>query len=373
MIFQAIAAVALLLANAFFVAVEFALVGARRTRLEPLAEEGSRSAKVALASIGSLNRQLAGAQLGITIASLLLGFVAEPLVEHLLVSLFDLGPFPPGVSHTLAVVIGLTVVVFLHMVFGEMVPKNIAIAAPERTMLVLAIPNRAYLWLFGPIVQALNLAAVGLVRLLGVEPRNEVEGSHTAEELASMLAESHEEGLVEDLAHELLTGVLDFGATTAGEVMVPREEIVAISRSTTVADVEALALERGTSRFPVFAATPDEPLGFVHTKDLLQLDEEAAERPVPAKLLRSLPVVRADRDLESMLRTMRNTRVHIALVADQTGRTVGLVTLEDLLEELVGDILDESDSAPEAGSGGDGGGDEPIGRDADGNLDGDAG
>jgi CBS domain containing-hemolysin-like protein len=348
-ILQFLASLALLAANAFFVAVEFALVGARRTKLEPLAEEGRRSARLALDAVGRLNLQLAGAQLGITMASLLLGYVAEPLAEHLLAGALGVTGLPDGARHALAVGIGLTVVVFLHMVLGEMVPKNIAIAAPERTLLLLALPNRAYLWLFRPVIAVLNVLAVSAVRLLRVEPRDELAASHTAEELALMVAESHEEGLIEDFAHDLLAGVLDFGGTTAGEVMVPRSEIVSIARTTSAADIEALVVERGYSRLPVFAATADEPLGFVHSKDLLSLPVDAADRPVPAPLVRPLPVVGVDSDLEAVLRTMRRTRVHVALVADGAGTTVGLVTLEDLLEELVGDILDETD-APEAGA-----------------------
>ena len=342
MIGQLVASVLLLGANAFFVALEFALIGARRTKLEPLAADGRRSARVALAATGDLNMQLAGAQLGITVASLLLGYVAEPLMVHLFEGLTG-RVLPDSASHAVAFVIGLSIVVFLHMVFGEMVPKNVAIASPEATLLALALPNRIYLAVVRPVVRTLNLLATGLVRLLRVDPRDELEDTHTARELATMLAESHEEGLIEDFAHELLAGVLDFGGRTASEIMIPRDEIVGVERPTPVAAVEALVLDEGHSRLPVWGATHDEPLGFVHAKDLLTLPAEAAQRPVPLRLLRQLLVVRADRSLDDVLRDMRQARVHVALVVDERGATAGLVTLEDLLEELVGDIVDETD------------------------------
>lgn len=358
MIWQILFALAMLVANAYFVAIEFALVGSRRTKLEPLAEGGSRRARRAVVATGDLNLELAGAQLGITMASLLLGFVAEPLVVHALEDLFGFADLPEGVTAAAAFLVGLSIVVFLHMVIGEMVPKNVAIAAPERTLLALMPVDRAYLAVFRPVVRLLDgLASIGL-RLLRVERRDEVGGTPTAQELAVMLAESHEEGLIEDFAHDLLAGVLDFGGRTAGDVMVGRDDIVAIDRGTTVAEAEARFVEAGHSRLPVLGATPDEPLGFVHAKDLLTVDDDAVGRPVPARLVRPLPVVRADRPLDEVLVAMRRTRVHVALVADEAGRTAGLVTLDDLLEELVGDILDEGDRRGEdRGAGGvDGGG-----------------
>ena len=347
MIWQVLLAVAMLAANAYFVAIEFALVSSRRTKLEPLAEEGSRRARRALAATGDLNLELAGAQLGITMASLLLGFVAEPLVVHALEGVLGVTGLPEGATTAIAFLVGLSIVVFLHMVVGEMVPKNVAIAAPERTLLALMPLDRVYLAVFRPVVRLLDgLASLGL-RVVRVERRDELGGTHTAQELAVMLAESHEEGLIEDFAHDLLAGVLDFGDRTAADVMVGRDDIVAIDRGTTVAEAEARIVAAGHSRLPVLGATPDEPLGFVHAKDLLAVEDDAVGRPVPARLVRPLPVVRADRALDEVLLAMRRTRVHVALVADEAGRTAGLVTLDDLLEELVGDILDEGDRRSE--------------------------
>jgi len=339
---QLVASIGLLAVNGFFVAVEFALVGSHRARLEPMAESGGRRARVALRSISELNLQLAGAQLGITIASLLLGYVAEPLVVHLFEGVFD-QILPDGVSHALAFAAGLSIVVFAHLVFGEMVPKNVALAAPERTLLVLALPNQLYVVVFKPVIRLLNVMATGIARLLGVEPRDELGGSHTVIELSAMVAESHGEGLIEDRAHDLLAGVLDFGGRTVAEVLVPRAQMVTIDRQTTAAEAAALAGSAGLSRLPLVGATVDEPYGFVHAKDLLALPVEALGQPVPLRLVRQLLVVRVGRELDDVLRDMRRSRTHLALAMDEGGRTAGIVSLEDLLEELVGNILDETD------------------------------
>jgi len=337
------AAVALLLANAFFVAVEFAVVTSRRERIEPLAVDGRRSAQVALGAMRELSLQLAGAQLGITMASLGLGFVGEPAVAHLLES--ALGPLslPEGLLHPLAFAIALALVSFLHLVVGEMVPKNIAIAGPERTMLLLAFPNRLYVTLFRPVIRALNTLANGGVRLMGVEPRETLASAHSADELIAMLAASREEGLIEGFEHDLLSGALGFADRPVRAVMVPRDRIVAVSMRSTLAEVEAIVNERGHSRLPVLGRGLDDVLGFIHVKDLLQLPPDAQHRPVPLRRLRRMLLVSQDWSLEQVLLRMQKARLHVALVLDDDRRTVGMVTLEDVLESLVGDIRDESD------------------------------
>jgi len=337
MVWAAVLSVALLLANGAFVALEFALVGARFSRLEPLAADGRRSARLAVVAMRRLNVQLAGAQLGITLASLSLGYVAEPLVVHALEDLLALGPVPPAVGRVVSLVLGIGVVVFLHMVVGEMVPKNLAITAPERTLLVLARPNQWYLRVVGPLVWLLNAIALAGVRLLRVTPRDAVDTVPTADDLARMLDESHRLGLIEGGAQRLLTGVLEFGSRTVAAVMVPPEAIVALDDTTTVAEAEALVASSGHSRLPM-VASGGEPLGFVHAKDLLALGEGMANRPVPMRLVRSMPVVGSDASLDEVMGTMRRTGKHMALVSD--GQITGLVTMEDLLEELVGDIAD---------------------------------
>jgi CBS domain containing-hemolysin-like protein len=341
-----VAAVLLLGANAFFVASEFALVAAQRTRVEPLAAGGSRAARAALDAMGDLNVQLAGAQLGITMASLGLGVVAEPAVARTLEGPLEAVFDPPAaVVHAVAFVIALTIVVFLHLVLGEMVPKNVAIAGPERTLLVLALPNKVYVTMFGPLIRVLTGAANLVVRAGGVEPRSELATAHTAEEFASMLAHSRHEGEIGDFQADLLTGVLDFDARPVSLVMVRRADIVSIEAGCTVAEAEALAVSSGHSRLPVRAGQGDDLTGFLHTKDLLSLSSAARSRPVPQRLVRRMLRVPTDRSLGELLLAMRSARTHVAVVVDGEGRTCGLVTLEDLLEELVGDIRDETDRA----------------------------
>lgn len=338
-----IGALVLLLANAFFVAVEFALIAARRTQIEPLAEAGSRRARLALTSMQELSLQLAGAQLGITMASLGLGFVAEPAVAHLIESAIDgVVDIPSGALHAISFVVALTIVVFLHMVLGEMVPKNIAIAGPERTLMVLVVPNVVYLKVLRPFIWLLNGMANLGVRALGVEPRDELADFHTTDELASMVAASRDEGLLEEFEHSLLRGALNFGERAAASVMVPRERMVTVQRWATIGAVEQLVVESGHSRLPVVGGGLDEVVGFVHAKDLLTVPPDRFGRRLPASFIRRMLVVGPDQSLESLLVAMRQARVHLALVVDEE-RTLGMVTLEDLLEELVGDIRDETD------------------------------
>ncbi len=347
MIGWALVAVAVLLAaNVFFTAVEFALVASRRTRIEPLASEGSRAAKLALAAMKDLNPQLAGAQLGITMASLALGFVAEPAVGSVIERLAGTVTDPESaVVRTLSIAVSLVIVVFFHMVLGEMVPKNVAIADPERTLLRLAGGNRVYMVALGPVIRLLNAMASGAIRLLGVEPRDELRAGHTADELATMLRQSADEGMIEDFAHALLSGALDFGERRVDSVMVPKSAVVIVASEATVSEVEEIVVARGHSRLPVVERDGGEPLGFVHAKDLLSLSPAAHGRPLPRHLVRRMLRVPPERNLADLLLSMRVARVHVAVVTDETGRMVGLVTLEDLLEALVGEIMDESDRA----------------------------
>lgn len=335
---------ALLLANGFFVAVEFALIASRRTKLEALAEEGSSRARIALASVQHLNLQLAGAQLGITMASLLLGFVAEPAVAGLIEAAVErFVEVPDGVLHTIGFVIALTIVAFLHMVLGEMVPKNMAIAAPERTMLWLAVPNRIYVLVFGPALRLFNVLSNRIVRLFGVEPQDELGTSASAEQLASMLDASREEGVIEEMAHQLLAGALDLGDRHVESVMVGRDGVVWLPRSATPADAEELVVQTGHTRLLVAGDGVDDVLGYVHAKDLLTVTGAVRHRPMPLSWVRRMPVIRRDTDLDDALVVMQRARLHMAVVADEEGDTIGIVTLEDLIEALVGDIRDESD------------------------------
>lgn len=334
----------LLLANAFFVAVEFALIASRRTKLEALAAQGSARARLAIGSMRQLNVQLAGAQLGITMASLALGYVAEPTVAGFLEDTVSrVVDVPERLLDTGGFVVALIIVAFLHMVVGEMVPKNIALASPERTLMALALPNRAYVTVLGPLLRVLNAISNAGVRLLGVKPRDELATAASAEELAAMLGASRDEGLIEEMAHRLLTGALDLGDRAVTTVMVPREGVVWLPRAATPAEAEALVVASGHTRLLVAGEGLDDVLGFLHAKDLLLVPGAARNRPLPLGRVRRMLLVRGDSSLDDALLAMQQARLHVALVVDAAGRTLGIATLEDVIEALVGDIRDESD------------------------------
>jgi CBS domain containing-hemolysin-like protein len=338
------ATVLLLLANALFVGVEFALIASRSTALESMAERGDRRARRALAAVHELNLQLAGTQLGITMASLGLGAVAEPALAGLIESALEgIAELPDSLVRGVSFALALAIVVFLHMVFGEMVPKNLAIAAPEKTLLALSGFNRAFVTLLRPVIRALNAMANAGVRLLGVEPRDELATAHTPEELARLLAQSHAEGILDPTAHEVMAGALRFGRRDLRSVLVPRERVVALDRLATVAEAEQLVVDSGVSRLLVLSDDGQTVIGFIHAKDLLTIPAEARGRPIPLARIRRVLVLDESLRLDHALVEIRRGRTHLAAVVDDERRFIGLATLEDVLESVVGDIVDESD------------------------------
>jgi CBS domain containing-hemolysin-like protein len=337
-------AIVLLLLNGFFVGAEFALIAARRSKIEQLAAEGSKRASVALRSVKELSLMLAGAQLGITMASLGLGAVAEPAVARLLEGAIEsVVHLSPTVLHTVAFVIALAIVVFFHMVIGEMAPKNIAIAEPERTALWLAAPFRFYTLLFRPFISLLNLMANAGVRAFGVEPRDELENIHSSSEIGLLISESAKGGHINKFEHRLLSGAIAFSDRDAASVMVPRTDLIGAPHTATPNDLEQLVLESGHSRFPIYVRNLDTIIGFFHARDLLKITDEEREDPLPRRFLRKMLVVPESLKLHPLLVQMRANRQHFALVLDEHGGTAGIVTIEDLLEELVGEIRDEYD------------------------------
>jgi CBS domain containing-hemolysin-like protein len=344
-----LAGLLLLLANAVFVAAEFACIAARQSRLEARIAAGSRTAVPALHATRHIQLQLAGAQLGITMASLGLGSVLEPyLDEQFGHALAWLPGIPEGLVHPSAFVVSLLLVVLLHIVVGEMLPKNLAITAPESTLMALVLPYRAYLWVFRPAVWALNVAANAGTRLLGVTPSTELEQPSSPAAIAAMVQASRQEGLIEEFAHGLLAGVLDLSNRSAGEIMTPWVEVTTVGSHDSVAAVEAVTAATGHSRLPVRPSPGGSTAWFVHAKDLLAVPLGERDQPVPERLWRRLLVARPQTTVEELLRDMRRGRTHLALIADgtpapDTSAPLGVVSLEDVLEELVGDIRDESD------------------------------
>jgi CBS domain containing-hemolysin-like protein len=338
-----LAAVAMLAANGFFVAAEFALLAARRTRIEALADSGDRRARHALAGIRELSLMLAGAQLGITMASLGLGAVAEPAVASLLERAIEGVAIPSGVRHAIAFAVALSIVVFLHMVVGEMAPKSWAISHPERSALALAGPFRAFALVLRPFIRLLNMLANAVVRLCGVEPQEELALAHSPGDLLLLLNESVGRGTLDVQQHDLLSRSLELSGLDALSAMTPRREIVAVQADAGVEAVEKVASESGRSRILVYEQDLDHVPGVVHVKDLLLLDEDARAETTARSLVRPVLVTHESHALEDLLLDMREQRLHLAVVVDELGTVAGLVTMEDVLEELIGEFEDESD------------------------------
>lgn len=337
-------AVVLLALNGFFVAAEFALLASRRSKLEQLAADGNKRAVSALAGIRELTLMLAGAQLGITMCSLGLGAVAEPavasIIEGVLGNAFDL---PSGTSHVIAFTIALSLVVFLHMVVGEMAPKSWAIADPESSSLRLARPFRFFVRVFKPIIMFLNWLGNLVVRAVGVEPQNERAAAHSPADLILLLDESAGHGDIAEQDHQLLTRSLELSGLTAADAMTVRRDIVSMPADALAADVAAEAHRTGRTRIVIHDNDLDHPLGFIHAKDLLRLRNGAWKTTVAGSMVRPMLVTPEQHRLEDLLVEMRTHRRHISLVADEHGTVVGLVSLEDVFEELIGDFDDESD------------------------------
>jgi CBS domain containing-hemolysin-like protein len=330
-------ALALLILNGLFVAAEFALILARRTQLEPAAAAGSRTARMALKGIENLTTAIAAAQLGITICSLGLGAVAEPAIAHLLEPAFHAVGIGETASHVVSFIIALTVITFAHAILGEMVPKNLALVGPDRAARILAPFMLTVITLFRPIVVALSFIARLAVRAVGIEPKHEVTSAFTAEEVAGILEESHREGLLDEHEYELVTGALEFHEGTVARVLLPRDSLVTISPSATPVDVEQACARTGFSRFPVVDASGDFA-GYLHLKDVLETDDRSRFQPIADKWVRPLATVSLDAGLSAALRTMQARGSHMARVADAAGVVAGVVMLEDVLEELVGEI-----------------------------------
>ncbi len=332
-------AVFLLAANAFFVGAEFALISARRSQIEPAAQAGSRMARSTLRAMENVSLVMAGAQLGITICSLGLGAVGEPAVAHLIEPVLHAAHVPDQLLHPIAFAIALLVVVYLHVVLGEMVPKNIAIAGPERAALVLGPPMMGIVTLLRPVISVLNAIANGTLRLMRVEPRDEVSSTYTREEVAAMVEESRGEGLIEEDEYDRLAGALGFTEKTVEAVLMRPESLATVRRGSTVAEVEDLCAATGFSRFPVVDDASD-LLGYLHIKDVIESDESRRDRVVEDKWVRPFAPVLVSEPLHEALETLQRRGAHLAQVLDQEGRVLGLATLEDVIEELVGEIRD---------------------------------
>lgn len=338
-------AILLIGANAFFVGAEFSLISARRDRLEALAEQGKARAVTVIRAGEQLSSMLAGAQLGVTVASLLLGRIGESAVANLLRRGLGLADMNPTLLHTLSFAIALAVVVTLHVLLGEMVPKNIALAGPERTAMLLVPPYLAYVRAARPFIVFYNKCANAILRALGVEPKDELHIAVSPVVLSEMIAESVSEGLLDPEEHRRLTRALQIGSRVVGDVAVPLADVRALSVAATgsgpkVGAVEQALAQTGYSRFPV-TARDGKFIGYLHIKDVLTLNDDP-ETVIDLALVRPLPRVPTSLPLADALSRMRRSNSHLALVTNGRGDVVAMVAMEDLVEDLVGSMRDAS-------------------------------
>lgn len=349
----------LLACNAFFVGGEFAVMSARRSQIEPLAERGRPGAAAALWAMEHASTLLATTQLGITVCSLLILDVSEPAIHHLLAGPLALTGLDAGAIEVVAFVIALLVVSFLHVVLGEMVPKNLSFSFPDRAVVMLAPPLVGIARALRPITGVLGATSNGVVRLFGITPRNEAVSVYSLEEVETIVQHSTREGVLDDSAGTL-SNAFEFSTKRAQELTVPLGQLVTLTRDATPEDVELAVARHGFSRYLI--EDDGELIGYVHLKDVLELEDPAPAEgrapaegsapvggpaasggfraPIPASSIRRLVVVRDDADIEDVLALLRRAASHLARTVDASGATIGVVFLEDIIEELVGEVRD---------------------------------
>jgi CBS domain containing-hemolysin-like protein len=333
----------LLLANAFFVGAEFAVISARRSQIEPLADKGSRAAKVALYAMEHATLMLATCQLGITICSLLILNVSEPALHHLLAVPLGLTGLSEVVVDVVAFVIALLFVSYLHVVFGEMVPKNLAFSLPDRAVLMLATPLVWVSRAFYPVIVSLNWIANHVLRLFRVEPKNEAASTFTLDEVATIVDQSRREGLIDDMSGTV-RAVVEFTDKKARDIAVPLDQLVTLPETVTPDEIERAVSRHGYSRY-VIVDDENAPIGYVHLKDVLRAAEsstaeEGVARPIASKRIHHMVPVLETTDLEDALALMRRAGRHLAQVRAVDGNVVAVLFLEDIIEELIGEVQD---------------------------------
>jgi CBS domain containing-hemolysin-like protein len=334
-----IAIVGLVLANAFFVLSEFALITVDRARLEQKAEAGDKRARALLAATGQLTRNLSAAQFGITLSSLLIGFVAEPLVAGVIHPLVrGLPLLEEDLALGISIALALLISTYLQLVLGEQVPKGIAIAKPMATGLFVIGPLRAFAWAFGPPVRLLNGFADAVVRRLGLQPRSELTAARSIEELEVVIRESGARGTLSKETARLLSRAIKFGGRTALDAMTPRPQLVTVGRSSTASAMLIAAGRSGHTGMPVQGTNAEEVVGVVRVEDALALTREERKRTHVSAITRETLAVPESKDLLSLIREMRAQHIQLVTVIDEYGGLAGIVTDEDILEEIVGEI-----------------------------------
>ncbi len=364
MILRLSAILALVLMNGFFVAAEFSLVRSRRTRLEAMVRTGDRLARMALRASSNISRVLSASQLGVTLASLGLGWIAEKTLAEIFEGLFTNLPFAVEVSLsiTLAGVIAYTVLTYLHVVLGELTPKAAALNHPEQLAKFLAPPLLLFGWVMSPFIWVLNHSANRILKTFGQSTATMHETVHSPEELRLLVEQAQESGSLQRSDAKMLGAVFEFSEKNAREVMTPRTEIIAFPVDATLQEVLKIVEESGVSRYPVYNETIDDIIGMVLAKDLLKVlipaaaggaDLTPGQNGQPAEfslraMMRPVHVIPGSKEVEDVLADFKRLKIHMAIVLDEYGGTAGVITMEDLLEEIVGEILDEYDTSEDS-------------------------
>ena len=330
--------------NAFFVSAEYAFVAVRRTRIDELVEEGSAAAKRVRRLLDDPARFISAFQVAITLSSLALGAVGEPAVSRLFEELFgNVGMLGDGAVVVISVILAFAIISSLHVVLGEIVPKTLTLSRAESVALTVVLPVTIFMWVFWPFIWVLRGISEALIRLMGLESPSEMRLVHSEEELKLLISASHEEGVLEAEERQLLYKVFDFAETEARQVMVPRPDVVALQVDLTPDEAIEQTLNAPYTRYPVYGETLDDLVGVVHIRHLFGARLQQSDATTLEAFVRPVPIVPETKKLDELLADFRRTNTHMAIVVDEYGSTVGIATLEDVLEEIVGEINDEFD------------------------------
>lgn len=334
----------LVFANAFFVVSEFAIVKIRRTKLEELAHAGNKRAKIALKINDHLNTYLSAIQLGITLASLGLGWIGEPAVSHLLEELFS-GFFEGNtiLLHSVSFGVAFAFITLLHVVLGELVPKSLAIQYTEKYVLFIAAPLYAFNRVFSPFIWIFDHVTAGILHLMGIQQTNEIEEAHSEEEIKIIVDASQKGGVIDDTEGEIIQNAIYFSEICAHEIMIPRQDIKCLDQTSDFDEALEFVKKHNHTRFPLCDKDKDHVVGMIHIRDLLEHDTERNDKNILNKIARKILFVPENKSISEILHQMMTKHIHLAIVVDEYGGTAGLLSMEDILEELVGDIRDEHD------------------------------
>lgn len=346
-VFNLILVLFLVFCNAFFVISEFAIVKIRRTKLEELAHAGNKRAKIALSISEQLNTYLSATQLGITLASLGLGWLGEPAVSRLLENIFR-GWLAenPVLLHSISFGIAFTFITLLHVVLGELVPKSMAIQNTERYVLLIAVPLYTFNKICTPIIWCFDHVSIWILKLMHIQKVDENEDAHSEEEIKLIIDASQKGGVIDDTESEIIQNAICFSEIFAHEIMIPRQDMVCIYKNSSYSEVMELVKANKHTRFPLCDGDKDQILGMIHIRDILEM-RDSSHKDFLKRIVRKILFVPENKSISEILHEMMKKRIHLAIVVDEYGGTAGLLSMEDILEELVGDIRDEHDEATE--------------------------